>query len=390
MGLQMLLVAIGWHLYELTGSAYDLGLVGLFQFVPSLALVLVAGHVADRFDRRRVLQLCLIGQLLIALGLMAATLHSWLSREVVFLASLALGTTKAFQMPTQQALTPLLVPPSALPRALAINASGVQGAVIIGPAVGGFVFALGPEIVYILCALMFAISVALIAQIKWDHKPNARQPFSTKNLFAGLHFIWRRQEVLGAISLDLFAVLLGGATALLPIFAKDILHVGPWGFGLLRAAPAVGALGTSLYLSYRPIKRRVGKIMFGAVAGFGISTLIFGLSTSFYLSLFALALNGICDMISVVIRQSLVQLDTPNSMRGRVSAVNSIFIGASNQLGEFESGVTAGWFGAVPSVVIGSLGTLAVVAGGMILFPKLKNREALQQNVPENRNLDIE
>lgn len=374
---QMMMVVIGWQMYDLTRSAYDLGMVGLAQFLPSLALTLVVGQVADRFDRRRVLAWCLSGQLLVAVVLVAGTLGGWLDRETILVAAVGLGAAKAFQMPTQQSLGPLLVPPTVLPRAISVSAAGSQFAIIVGPAIGGFIYVAGPQAVYAVCGALFLVAVVMVLAVQVDHVPAKREAVSLESLFAGIAFIWRRKEVLGAISLDLFAVLLGGATALLPIFARDILHVGPWGLGLLRSAPALGALAVSLYLARHPIQRRVGKIMFASVAIYGVATLVFALSGSLLLSLAALAVSGAFDMVSVVIRQSLVQLDTPNEMRGRVSAVNSIFIGASNQLGEFESGITAGWFGAVPSVVIGGIGTLLVVAAWMKLFPSLTRREKL-------------
>jgi MFS family permease len=374
---QMMMVVVAWQMYDLTGSAYDLGLVGLAQFVPSLALSLLVGQVVDRFNRRRVLAWCLAGQLLVALVLVAGTFGGWLSREAILLASLGLGAAKAFQMPTQQALGPLLVPADALPRALAISSAGSQFAIILGPALGGFIYVAGAGVVYLVSGALFLGAIGMVRTIRIDHPPTAREAVNLRTLFAGIAFIWQRKEILGAISLDLFAVLLGGATALLPIFARDILHVGPWGLGLLRSAPALGALGVSIYLAQHPIQRRVGKAMLGAVAIYGAATLVFALSTSFTLSLVALAVSGAFDMVSVVIRQSLVQLDTPNEMRGRVSAVNSIFIGASNQLGEFESGTTAAWFGTVPSVLIGGIGTLLVVTAWTRLFPALTRRERL-------------
>ncbi|HZW23775.1 MFS transporter [Noviherbaspirillum sp.] len=377
MASQMMMVVVAWQMYDLTHSAYDLGLVGLAQFLPALALVLVTGQVADRFDRRRILACCLGGQLLVSALLIAGTAGGWLNREYILLASVVLGAAKAFQMPTQQALGPLLVPPFVLPRALALNSAGTQFAIIIGPAVGGFLYVAGASAVYGVCALLFLLAIAAVMLIRIDRAPAPREKVSLQTLFAGIGFIWQRKEVLGAISLDLFAVLLGGATALLPIFARDILHVGPWGLGVLRSAPALGALLVSLYLARHPIQRKAGKAMFASVALYGIATVVFGLSTSFWLSLAALALTGAFDMISVVIRQSLVQLDTPDEMRGRVSAVNSIFIGASNQLGEFESGVTAAWFGAVASVLVGGAGTLLIVAVWMRLFPTLAAREQL-------------
>jgi len=375
---QMVMVVVGWQMYDLTQSAFNLGLVGLFQFLPSLALTLVVGQVADRVDRRKVLAWCLAGQLAIVAWLVAATLGQWLTRDAILVASLGLGAARAFQMPTQQALGPLLVPAEVLPRALATVSAGLNLAMIMGPALGGFIYVAGAHVVYLVCGALFAAALVLAALIRYDHPPAVtREPVTMQSIFAGITFIWQRKEVLGAISLDLFAVLLGGAVALLPIFAKDILHVGPWGLGMLRAAPAAGALAMSLWLAQRPIEHGVGKVMFASVAAYGVATIVFALSENFLLSLAALALTGAFDMVSVVIRQSLVQLETPNEMRGRVSAVNSIFIGASNQLGEFESGITAGWWGAVRSALVGGVGTLVVVAAWMRMFPSLAKRERL-------------
>lgn len=375
---QMLMVAVGWQMYDLTHSAWDLGLVGLMQFVPALLLTLVVGQVADHYDRRWVLGLCLAGQALVAATLIWSSLSGWITREHILLASIALGTTKAFQMPTQQALTPQLVPLELLPRALAFSASGSQFAIIAGPAAGGFVYVAGAGAVYGLCTLLICIGIGFLAGVKLQHiQPAKREQVTRVSLLAGLHFIWQRKPVLGAISLDLFSVLLGGATALLPIYARDILHTGSWGLGFLRAAPALGSFLMSIWLTRNPIEHRAGRFMFSAVALYGVSTVIFGLSTNFLLSIMMLALSGAGDMVSVVIRQSLVQLETPDEMRGRVSAVNSVFIGASNQLGEFESGVTAAAWGAVASVVVGGLGTLAIVVIWMKLFPELARREQL-------------
>ncbi|CAG4917473.1 MFS transporter [Paraburkholderia saeva] len=374
---QMLMVIVGWQMYDITHSAYDLGMVGLAQFVPTFALCLAAGQLADRYDRRCILVGCLAVQLSVALLLTASTLGGWSGREVILIASLGLGTAKAFQLPTQQALLPTLVPLNVLPRALAVNSAGSQFATIVGPAIGGFIYVAGAAVVYGACALMSLFAVAMIWLIRDEHVRVGREPVTLASLFAGIRFIWTRKEVLGAISLDLFAVLFGGATALLPIFARDVLHVDSWGLGLLRCAPAVGALLVSLYLARYPIQRSVGKIMFGSVALYGIATVVFAISSSLLLSLAALTLTGAFDMVSVVVRQSLVQLETPNEMRGRVSAVNSIFIGASNQLGEFESGVTAGRLGAVPSVLIGGAVTVLVVALWMKLFPSLARRAKL-------------
>ena len=374
---QMLMVAIGWQMYDLTGSAWDLGLVGLLQFTPALLLVLVAGHAVDRYHRARIFAVCMAGQALVALVLAAAAPQGWASRELLLGLSVAIGTLKAFQMPAQQALVPLLVPIELLPRALAFSSAGNQGAIIVGPALGGFIYVAGASTVYATCALLFALAATFIALVRYVHAPRARQAISRETLFAGVRFVWQRQVVLGAISLDLFAVLLGGATALLPMFAKDILHVGPWGLGLLRAAPALGALTLSLALTRWPIARRAGHVLLGAVAIYGVATLVFGLSTNLALSIAALAISGAADMVSVVVRQSLVQLETPDAMRGRVSAVNAVFIGASNQLGEFESGVTAALLGPVGSVVLGGLGSIAVAAAWMKLFPSLASRDRL-------------
>ena len=374
---QMLMVAIGWQMYDLTRSAWDLGLVGLFQFLPALLLVLIAGHVVDRFHRARIVAVCMVAQTLIAGVLCFSVWHGWASRELLLGLSVLLGTVKAFQMPAQQALTPLLVPPALLPRALAFSAAGMQGAIIAGPALGGFIYVAGPQAVYGVCTALFAIAGTLVARVHYDHAPRPGQVMSLETVLGGVRFVSQRPVVLGAISLDLFAVLLGGATALLPIFAKDVLHTGPWGLGLLRASPAAGALVLSLVLSRWPITRRAGRVLLSAVAVYGAATLAFGLSTSFALSMAALTVAGAADMISVVIRQSLVQLDTPDEMRGRVSAVNSVFIGASNQLGEFESGVTAAWLGPVGSVVLGGVGTLLVAVMWIRLFPQLANRNAL-------------
>jgi MFS family permease len=374
---QMMMVAVGWQMYDLTSSAWDLGLVGLYQFLPALALTLVVGHVTDRRDRRLVLAACLALQALAAVGLVLATQGGWASRGLILGISLALGVAKAFQMPASQALTPMLVPPEVLPRALAFSASGMQAAIIGGPALGGFIYVAGAPVVYGVCALLFALAALLVMLVRHIAPQRAQQPVTLATLFAGFSFIWHRKAVLGAISLDLFAVLLGGATALLPIFARDILHTGPWGLGLLRGAPAIGALAMSLLLTRHTLRRHVGAVMFGAVAVYGVATLVFALSTVFWLSLLALLVSGAADMVSVVIRQSLVQLETPDEMRGRVAAVNSVFIGASNQLGEFESGATAALLGPVGSVLLGAGGTLLVVALWIRLFPALARRQRL-------------
>jgi MFS family permease len=382
MGSQMLMVALGWQMYELTGSAWDLGLVGLYQFVPALLLTLVAGHLADRLHRGRIIAGCYALQSLVALVLIFATqgwggTSPWVSRGLLLGLSVLLGIARAFQMPAQQALTPSLVPPLMLPRALAFSSGGNQAAVIAGPALGGLIFVAGATAVYATCAALFIGAALLIALLRYQHTAPLREPVTLSSLLAGVDFVWHNKAVLGAVSLDLFAVLLGGATALLPMFAKDILHVGPWGLGLLRAAPAVGALVAAVVLTRSPLKRRVGRSMLLAVALYGLCMVVFSLSTSLLLSMAVLAISGSCDMLSVVVRQTLVQLETPDAMRGRVSAVNSVFIGASNQLGEFESGASAALVGPVASVLLGGLGTLLVAALWFKYFPALATRDTL-------------
>jgi MFS family permease len=381
---QMLMVAVGWQMYDLTRSAWDLGLVGLFQFAPALCLVLWAGHVIDRHHRARIVAACLAVQVVVAAVLCMGSAGGWASRELLLGVSLALGAVRAFQMPAQQALTPLLVPALVLPRALAFSSAGMQGAIIAGPALGGLIYVGGAAVTYTVCTLLFGVACSLCLAIHYEHRPPPAEPVTLQTLLAGVHFVWGHKVVLGAVSLDLFAVLLGGATALLPMFARDILHTGPWGLGLLRAAPAVGALAVSLALARWPIRRRSGTTLLGAVAVYGVATLAFGLSTELLLSMAALAVTGAADMVSVVIRQTLVQLETPDAMRGRVSAVNSVFIGASNQLGEFESGATAAWLGPVGSVVLGGVGCLLVAGLWLRLFPALAQRDELVQVKPDD------
>jgi MFS family permease len=373
----MLLVAIGWHMYNLTQSAWDLGLVGLYQFVPALLLALLAGHVVDRRHRGHIVAVCFAVQGAVALVLLLAVQVAHDTRGLLLGLSLVLGAVRAFQMPAQQALTPLLVPPLLLPRAMAFSSAGMQGAIIGGPALGGLLFVAGMGVVYGAAFVCFVAAAALVMRLHYVYTPSAREPVTLKTVLAGVDFIWKRKPVLGAVSLDLFAVLLGGAVALLPIYAKDILHTGPWGLGLLRGAPAIGALFMSIMLTRRPIERHVGRALLIAVAMFGVCMIIFGISRSFIVSLIALAVSGGADMVNVVIRQTLVQLETPDAMRGRVSAVNSIFIGASNQLGEFESGATAALLGPVGSVVAGGVGTVLVAAAWFRLFPSLAQRDRL-------------
>jgi MFS family permease len=371
---QMLMVAVAWHMYDITSSAWDLGLVGLFQFLPALLMTLPAGHLADRLHRGRIVAACMLAQAAMALLLVVATQRGFATRELILTVAVVLGVARAFQMPAQQALTPLLVPQELLQRAIALSSSGMQAAIICGPALGGVLYAHGTITVYLTCATLLLLACALVLAVRYPHRPSTLAA-NWSSVLAGVAFVWRRKLLLGATSLDLFAVLLGGATALLPIYARDILHTGPQGLGLLRAAPAAGSLAMSLLLMRWPLKRRVGHRLLAAVAVFGLATVVFGLSTHFGLSLLALALTGAADSVSVVIRMTLVQLETPDDMRGRVSAVNSIFIGASNQLGEFESGSVAALFGPIASVVSGGVGTLLIAALWLRLFPTLARRD---------------
>lgn len=377
---QMLMVAIGWQMYNLTGSAWDLGLVGLYQFAPVLVLTLIAGHTADRYSRARIIALCMALQGLCAAALLAATATDAISRGLLLGVSLALGAARAFQHPAQGSLVGALLPPALLPRGAAVNGTTMQSTVIAGPAIAGVLFMDTGVVVYAIGLALLVL--AFVLSLRMTPMPSAApaQPLSLDALFAGLRFVRGNSLLLGAISLDLMAVFLGGATALLPIFAKDILHVGSEGLGALRAAPAVGAVACSLWLSQRPLRRHVGRWMFVSVAIYGLSTLAFGLSTSFLLSLVALTISGAADMVSVVIRHTLMQLDTPDEIRGRVGAVNTIFIGASNQLGEFESGAVAAAIGPVGSVVTGAVGTLVVVVLWMKMFPALARRDTYQQD----------
>lgn len=373
---QMLLVAVGWQMYDLTGDAWDLGLVGLFQFVPAFVLTLPAGHLADRLHRGRIFAFCMLLQAAMALLLALAAQRGFASRELILGVSVALGVARAFQMPAQQALIPQLVPPALLAQAIALGASGLQTAIVVGPAVGGFLYVFGAVAVYGVCLALLCLAAGFISLVRYEHRAGPAET-TLESVFAGAVYVWRNRIVFGALSLDLFAVLLGGATALLPMFAKDILHTGPEGLGLLRAAPAVGALAMALWLVRWPLHRRAGPVLLAAVAIYGLATVVFGLSTDFWLSLAALAVTGAADNVSVVVRQTLVQAETPDEIRGRVSAVNSIFIGASNQLGEFESGATAAWLGPVGSVLLGGIGTVVVAVCWLRLFPALARRDRL-------------
>ena len=371
LALQMQVVAVGWQIYQMTGSAFNLGMIGLVQFVPSLFLVFVVGTVADRYDRRVVLLLCVLLEASCSLLLGVGSAGGWLSAELIFVAVFLIGIGRAFSAPLMQVLVSATVPAPMLPRAIAAFASVTQIAIIVGPALGGLLYVAGPGAVYFSSFAMFILSAVLVWMVRINRPVKAKPAVTLKSLFAGIAFIRSKPAVMGAISLDLFAVLLGGATALLPIYAHDILHTDSVGLGMLRSAPAIGALTIGLLLARYPLRNHVGRIMFAAVGCYGLATLIFAVSHWFLLSLLMLVVLGASDMISVVIRSAFVQLQTPDEMRGRVNSVNSVFIGTSNQLGEFESGVTAAWLGTVPAVVLGGLGTLFVVGLWIKLFPDL-------------------
>jgi MFS family permease len=369
---QMQAVAISWQVYALTDSPLALGLVGLAQFTPALLLALMTGYVADRYDRPRIIRTCQVVECLAVLALAVGAAFSGLALAAIFLVVVTLGAARAFEQPTQQAMLPGLVPPLLIPRAVAASASANQTAVIVGPALGGLLYAFGPTAPFAASTAMFLLACLLMSQVRPLERTASREPASMRSLLGGLNFIWSRKAVLGAISLDLFAVLLGGVTALLPIYARDILGVGPEGMGILRSGPAIGALVMSVVLARLLPQRGLGKVMFAGVAVYGIATIVFALSSSFALSLAALIALGAGDVVSVVIRMSLVQLETPDEMRGRVSAVNFVFIGSSNQLGDFRAGVTAEWLGAVGAALFGGIGTLMVVLLWMRLFPMLR------------------
>ena len=392
-GLEMQSVAVGWQIYEITRRPLDLGLVGLAQFLPALLLFLVGGHAADRFERRRVLVACYSSFCLCSVALLAISLHwvSWQATSVapIYVVMLAIGLVRVFSGPAGQAFTPLLVPAHVFPNAAAWGSSIFNAATILGPLIGGLLlYALGgsPVPVYLTAAVALATSVALLLAIR-IHGAQQISRGDRKSILAGLRYVWRNQLILGTTTLDLFAVLLGGAVALLPVFAREILQTGPRGLGVLRAAPGIGAALTALAITLFPLRRRAGAIMLACVACFGAATVVFGLSRNIYMSIFALLVAGGADMVSVIVRATVVQLATPDEMRGRVSAVNVLFIGASNEFGQFESGVTAQWLGTVPAVVVGGVGTLLIVALWSWLFPALRR---VDQLTPESIGIAAE
>ena len=380
---QMLSVAVGWHIYDITHEALSLGFSGLALFLPGVVFALPAGHIADRYDRRRIIMLCHLG-----IVLAASTLALFAFREVTSLLPIygvlaVLGTIRAFSGPSGQALMPTLVPREHIERAVALGSSSWQLAMIGGPSMGGVIYAMTgrPGAVYVASAVLAFGAFLCILAIGSAQlgEPRKREPASFETLVAGIHYVWTNKAILGAISLDLFAVLLGGAVALLPIYAKDILHIGPWGLGMLRSAPAVGAAVVALTVAYFPLRRHAGLWMFACVFIFGIATIVFGTSKSFGLSLAALVTLGAADMVSVVVRSTLIQMRTPNAMRGRVGAVELVFIGASNELGEFESGVAAAALGPVSAVLLGGIGTCVVVVLWALMFPALRKVDRLSE-----------
>jgi len=389
---EMQAVAVGWQVYEITKRPLDLGYVGLAQFLPGILLFPVSGHASDRFERRHVLSACYAGFAVCFALLLALAQRSVHSVASIYVVLILLGVVRSFNGTASRAILPQLVPEEHFPNAVAWNATTFQAATILGPSFGGILYAAfrGPSVVYAAATLTAIGALISTFRIKPELTARRREPMTFTTAFAGLRYIWREKLILGAISLDLFAVLLGGAVALLPVYAREILHTGPWGLGLLRTAPGVGAAVMAVALAHRPLRGRSGPTLLWAVAGFGVFTIIFGFSRSLVLSLIALFLLGASDMISVIIRATLVQLGTPDAMRGRVTAVDMIFIGASNEFGQFESGLTAQWFGTVPAVVLGGIGTLVVIAIWAWRFPELRNAGELLAAATSGDDRDLE
>jgi MFS family permease len=383
---EMQAVAVGWQVYEITQKPLDLGLVGLAQFLPGILLFPISGHTSDRFERRTVLSACYAGYAVCFALLLALAQRRLQSVTAIYVVLVLIGVVRSFNSTASRSVLPQLVSEEHFPNAVAWNATTFQAATILGPTFGGILYAVahGPSVVYVVAMLTAIGATATSFRIKPEARARPREPMTLKTIFAGLHFIWTRKLILGAISLDLFAVLLGGATALLPVYAREILRTGPWGLGLLRTAPGVGAAIMAVLLAHRPLRGKSGPTLLGAVAGFGVLTIVFGLSRSLTVSLAALLLLGASDMVSVIIRATLTQLATPDQMRGRVNAVDMIFIGTSNEFGQFESGVTAQWFGTVPAVVLGGIGTLVVIALWAWIFPELRQAGELTSITSES------
>ena len=378
---EMQAVAVGWQVYEITKRPLDLGLVGLAQFLPGILLFPISGHASDRFERRDVLSACYAGYAVCFSLLLALVQRRVQSITAIYVVLVLIGVVRSFNSTASRSILPQLVSEEHFPNAVAWNASIFQAATILGPSFGGILYALsrGPSAVYAIAMITAVGATVSTFRIKPEVKARPREPMTLKTVFAGLHFIWQQKLILGAISLDLFAVLLGGAVALLPVYAREILHTGPWGLGLLRAAPGVGAALMAVLVAHRPLRGRSGPMLLWSVAGFGVFTIVFGFSRSLTISLLALLLLGASDMISVIIRATLTQLATPDEMRGRVTAVDMIFIGTSNEFGQFESGVTAQWFGTVWAVIFGGVGTLVVIAVWAWLFPELRHAGELSR-----------
>ena len=379
MAMQVIAVAVGWQIYDLTRNPLDLGLIGLTQFVPALALLLVTGAAADRFSRRMIMAICEIAGLVLGALMLLLTLGGLTSPLPVFAILVALGVTRAFFSPASTSLAPNLVPKEDLANAIAWNSTSWQTATIAGPVAGGLLYGLGATVPYLVATFLFTLATVFILVIPKPPQARSTRMQDWETLSAGFRYIWRERIVLGAISLDMFAVLLGGAVALMPVFARDILELGPWGLGLLRSAPGVGAIAMAVFLATYPINRHAGLAMFVAVALFGLSMVVFGLSTAAWLSIGSLVFMGAADMISVYVRQTLIQLWTPDELRGRVSAVNMVFLGASNELGEFRAGGMAALIGAVPAVVIGGVASMGVSALWAAWFPQLRRVQHLNR-----------
>jgi len=382
---EMQAVAVGWQVYEVTKRPLDLGLVGLAQFLPGIVLFLVSGHVADRFHRRNLLILCDVGFAICFAMLLAITWRGGVSIISVYAVLVLLGVVRSFNGPVSRAMLPHLVPPEHFAGSVAWASSIFQAATILGPILGGLIYAVarGPIAVYSGALVASTVAIVLTLELPSQEKARAKPAANLSTVFDGFRYIWREKLILGAISLDLFAVLLGGAVALLPVYAREILQTGPWGLGILRSAPGVGAGIMAIAIAHRPLKNRAGATMLWCVAGFGLCTVIFGVSRSFAISLLALFLVGATDMVSVIVRATLIQVATPDEMRGRVNAVDMIFIGASNELGQFESGITAHWFGVVPAVILGGVGAIVVTGLWAWMFPQLRKVNQLTMKEEE-------
>lgn len=383
---QMQSVAIGWQVYAKTGNVFDLGLIGLAQFAPFLVLILIAGHAADRYNRRNIVLMCLSAQLLCSALLFGYTLSDTHAVWPVFAILALYGSARAFMMPATQAILIHLVPTESFSNAVALSSSTFQIAIILGPTVGGLLYLAGPIVVYGTVGLLLLVSVALMSSVHVDSKQEKPQAASWHSLLEGLRFVFSNPLVLGAMSLDLFAVLFGGATALLPAYASDVLHGGPTALGLLRTSTGIGAVLTSIVLAFFPISRNVGRWMFGGVGLFGLATVVMGATHTLILAMICLLLMGAGDMVSVYVRHILVQYATPDAIRGRVSAVNAVFIGASNELGEFESGITASWFGLIPAILLGGVATLAVTGIWAWRFPVLSRMDRFPERSHRETN----